>query len=76
MFGNIDFIIFVGICAVIFWMCMGKTEKEIKIISCGCEELQTWHPGQVDHKLKCPIFKSLNPTITKEELLKYEGFAV
>ena len=46
-----------------------------KIISCECPELQqTWHPGRVEHKLKCEKFKKLNPTLTKEELLKHEGF--
>ena len=52
-----------------------KNNKNKKIISCECPELQqTWHPGRVEHKLKCEKFKKLNPTLTKEELLKHEGF--
>jgi hypothetical protein len=46
-----------------------------KFVSCKCEELNTWHPGRFEHKLKCPKFWSLNPNRTKEELAKYEGFA-
>ena len=43
-------------------------------ISCECDELQTWHPGRVEHKMTCKKFWSLNPNRTKKELLKFEGF--
>jgi hypothetical protein len=43
-------------------------------ISCGCYELQTSHPGRVQHKLRCPIFRKLNPNLTIQQFLKFEGF--
>ncbi len=42
--------------------------------SCDCPELATWHGGQVQHKLKCPIFCGLNPSLTVKQFLEYEGF--
>ena len=41
--------------------------------SCKCPELATWHPGRVEHKLKCKKFWSLNPGRTKKELVTVEG---
>ena len=52
-----------------------KESKSKPFISCECRELQTGHQYQVEHKLKCPKFWSLNPNRTKEELMKFEGFA-
>jgi len=43
-------------------------------VSCGCKELVTWHPGQVEHKSKCKKFWKLNPNRTLDELLRSEGF--
>jgi len=43
-------------------------------VSCECPELMTWHPGRVEHKMKCTKFWSLNPNRTKDELLQDEGF--
>ena len=51
----------------------GKSEVS-PFISCNCPELSTWHPGRLEHKLKCQKFWALNPGRTKEELLKVEGF--
>lgn len=55
-----------------------NNEKKLNLgpfTSCKCKELQTWHPGQVEHMMKCVKFWSLNPGRTKEELLKVEGFS-
>lgn len=49
-------------------------EDKKKIISCGCSELATWHPARIAHKMKCPIFRKLNPDLTVKEFLKDEGF--
>jgi hypothetical protein len=49
-------------------------ENTSKIKSCGCPDLVTWHPGQIKHKLYCPIFRKLNPNLTLKEFYKYEGF--
>lgn len=43
-----------------------------KFTTCNCPELATWHPGQVEHKLKCSKFWELNPGRTKDELLLTE----
>ncbi len=45
-------------------------------ISCQCPELATWHPGRVQHKMTCPIFRKLNPNLTVKQFLKYEGFPI
>lgn len=44
------------------------------IISCECKESQTWHTGQVQHKMICPIFRKRNPSLTFGEFMEYEGF--
>lgn len=28
--------------------------KNAKVKSCRCSDLATWHPGQIQHKLRCP----------------------
>jgi len=45
-----------------------------KVISCDCKECQTWHTGQVQHKMICPIFRKKNPDLTFGEFMEYEGF--
>jgi hypothetical protein len=50
------------------------TINDKTIISCDCKELQTWHPGQVQHKMSCPIFRKRNPNLTFGEFMEKEGF--
>jgi hypothetical protein len=49
-------------------------ESKKRIVSCECEELATWHPGCVQHKMSCPIFRERNPGLTFGEFVKDEGF--
>src|SRR5580692_212446 len=44
------------------------------IISCNCKESQTWHTGQVQHMMVCPIFREKNPDLTFGEFMEKEGF--
>jgi hypothetical protein len=37
-------------------------------------EMATWHPGRVKHKLMCDEFWAFNPSRTAQELIKGEGF--
>ncbi len=46
----------------------------VKMNSCGCPDLATWHPGQIQHKFKCPKFRKLNPTLTVKQFMTAEGF--
>jgi hypothetical protein len=40
-----------------------------------CEHsLATHHPGQVHHLLHCRRFRELNPNLSVQDYLKYEGF--
>jgi hypothetical protein len=34
----------------------------------------TSHPGQIEHKLTCPIFRKLNPDLTVRDFMTNEGF--
>ncbi|AMQ10528.1 hypothetical protein [Brazilian marseillevirus] len=53
-----------------------KTEEPftLDVVSCGCPELATAHPGRVKHKMECSVFRSLNPNLTVKQFLEYEGF--
>ncbi|AIT54945.1 hypothetical protein MEL_332 [Melbournevirus] len=54
--------------------------KEVKepllldVVSCGCPDLATAHPERVKHKMNCSVFRSLNPGLTANQFLEYEGF--
>ncbi len=66
------------IIAVILYLKKGikivTTSSSFQIISCGCKELETDHPGRVEHKSKCRKFKYLNPDLSFKQFMKYEGF--
>ncbi|BAU80282.1 hypothetical protein A9K97_gp069 [Tokyovirus A1] len=52
-------------------------EKEslmLDIVSCGCPDLATSHPGRIKHKMTCSVFRSLNPGLTVKQFLEHEGF--
>lgn len=44
------------------------------IKSCECTDLMTSHQGRIEHKLKCPIFRKLNPNLTVKQFMNHEGF--
>ena len=53
-----------------------KQSDVLVIYSCRCRELATWHMGQIEHKLKCPVFRRLNPSLTVKQFYRKEGFDV
>lgn len=53
-----------------------ELENALPPKSCGCPDLVTWHPGQIEHMKKCPIFRKLNPNLTMKQFLNYEGFPI
>jgi hypothetical protein len=54
---------------------VSKDKTQIKIVSCGCSVV-TWHPGVIEHKMKCPIFRERNPGLSVKDFLAYEGFPI
>jgi hypothetical protein len=49
-----------------------NAETEIPFpISCGCK-LETSHPGCIEHKSKCPIYRRLNPRLTYNQFKAHE----
>lgn len=51
-----------------------KEPLMLDITSCGCPELATSHPGRIQHKMTCSVFRSLNPGLTVKKFLEHEGF--
>ncbi len=51
----------------VFATIKNDTKGSTEPISCGCPELATWHPGQVEHKAKCL-------SLTMIQFMAWEGF--
>lgn len=45
-------------------------------IECNCENTKgaVNHQSLTNHKMRCPLYRKLNPTFTDEKILKNEGF--
>nr|WQM86810.1 hypothetical protein [Marseillevirus cajuinensis] len=77
------FAFFIVVSLLIVWFFFARTKKQepppknkepFQVVSCGCPELATSHPGRVEHKMRCSVFRSLNPELTMKKFLEFEGF--
>lgn len=50
-----------------------STKQSIKYCDC---KLVTWHPGLIEHRMVCPVFRERNPNLSVKQFMKTEGFEI